>query len=147
MVTSHHGSPVKRYQHGNQQLRNGFWHVSAVSLAPPAKPGTVHPNTLSCLPFPVGTAAVCGQSDGELVVFCVFPATTPIASSQSTKTGSKSVSLRKGRTSNFQHQIRQIRVLKQPLNYTNVFHTDLFKHGEMHFLCVKQYPRDANVCC
>lgn len=41
--------------------------------------GTVDPNTVSCLPLPVCTPTVCGPSAEELVVFCAFLITTPIA--------------------------------------------------------------------
>lgn len=59
-----------------------------------------------------------------------------------TTQSTESVNLRKRETCKelaaaLQHQIRQIRVLKQPLNYTAVSHSDLFKHEEIQFFHVK----------
>lgn len=96
-VASHHGSPVRRHWHGNPHLRNGFWHVWPVSLTLPVR---VDPNTVSCLPLPACTAAMCGPSAEELGVFCAFSTTAPIATTQSTKIGSRSVTLRNCKTSN-----------------------------------------------
>lgn len=68
VVATHHGCPVWAQWYGNPQLRNAFWLVLALWI-----------QILSPVCHFVCTAAMCGPSAEELVVYCAFSITAPIA--------------------------------------------------------------------